>query len=91
MTVCRYPAGFVYLFTGFYYVTSEGRNIRLAQYIWAGLYLITIALVFNIYRKVAKVGMVIPKLRQAIRSCHGKYGLVVAFPRKTTLIDWVLI
>lgn len=50
-----YPAGFVYIFLGFYAITSTGSNVRLAQYLFAGLYLSTIALVFNLYRKVQKV------------------------------------
>lgn len=54
---CRYPAGFVYIFMGLYYLTSLGSNIKLAQYIYIVLYLLTILLVFNIYRKVCKASM----------------------------------
>ncbi|ELU12256.1 hypothetical protein CAPTEDRAFT_155940 [Capitella teleta] len=50
-----YPAGFVYIFLGLYYITDLGRNVRLAQYIFIVFYLINILLVFNIYRKVKKV------------------------------------
>lgn len=50
-----YPAGFVYFFTILYYITSYGRNIRLAQYIFCGFYLLTIFLVFRIYSKSKKV------------------------------------
>ena len=50
-----YPAGFVYIFSGLYYVTDQGTNLRTAQYIFAALYILTVLLVFNIYRKVAKV------------------------------------
>ncbi|XP_064459238.1 lethal(2)neighbour of tid protein-like [Ornithodoros turicata] len=50
-----YPAGFVYIFTLLYYVTSHGTNIYLAQYIFAGIYLATIFLVFNIYHRTRKV------------------------------------
>ncbi|KAK7869200.1 hypothetical protein R5R35_001143 [Gryllus longicercus] len=50
-----YPAGFVYVFTGLYYLTDRGQNIRLAQYIFAGLYIIFLALVFRIYVKSRKV------------------------------------
>lgn len=50
-----YPAGFVYVFLGLYYVTLHGTNIRLAQYIFAALYLFTIVTVFVIYRKTRKV------------------------------------
>jgi len=50
-----YPAGFVYIFTLLYWLTSAGSDIRLGQYIFAVLYLITVLLVFNIYRRVRKV------------------------------------
>ena len=55
----RYPAGFVYIFLGLYYATEYGINIRRAQYIFAALYLITICIVFLIYRKTRKVGNVL--------------------------------
>ncbi|WAR14732.1 ALG3-like protein [Mya arenaria] len=50
-----YPAGFVYIFTGFYHLTEHGANIRLAQYCFAALYILTLLVVFDIYRKVRKV------------------------------------
>ncbi|KAM4695138.1 dol-P-Man:Man(5)GlcNAc(2)-PP-Dol alpha-1,3-mannosyltransferase isoform 2-T2 [Discoglossus pictus] len=50
-----YPAGFVYIFSAFYYLTDHGSNIRLAQYIFAALYLLTLLLVFRIYTITKKV------------------------------------
>ncbi|XP_061588147.1 dol-P-Man:Man(5)GlcNAc(2)-PP-Dol alpha-1,3-mannosyltransferase [Cololabis saira] len=50
-----YPAGFVYIFTALYYITSHGVNIRLGQYIFAVFYLITLLLVFRIYHRTKKV------------------------------------
>ncbi|NXX00855.1 ALG3 mannosyltransferase, partial [Larus smithsonianus] len=50
-----YPAGFVYLFLGLYYATGRGTNIRLAQYLFAGLYLLNLLLVFRIYCRTNKV------------------------------------
>ncbi|XP_077580636.1 dol-P-Man:Man(5)GlcNAc(2)-PP-Dol alpha-1,3-mannosyltransferase [Stigmatopora nigra] len=50
-----YPAGFVYIFTALYYITSSGANIRLGQYIFAVFYLITLLLVFRIYCRTKKV------------------------------------
>ena len=50
-----YPAGFVWLYMGLYWITSQGANIRLAQYIFAGLYLATLALVFRILARTEKV------------------------------------
>ncbi|KAL5013721.1 hypothetical protein ScPMuIL_007991 [Solemya velum] len=46
-----YPAGFVYIFMGLFYLTGHGTNVRLAQYIFGLLYLVTLLLVFHIYRK----------------------------------------
>ncbi|XP_025083424.1 dol-P-Man:Man(5)GlcNAc(2)-PP-Dol alpha-1,3-mannosyltransferase-like [Pomacea canaliculata] len=50
-----YPAGFVYVFLGLYYATEHGINIRLGQYFFAALYLLTIVIVFHIYRKTKMV------------------------------------
>ncbi|NXW40110.1 ALG3 mannosyltransferase, partial [Nyctiprogne leucopyga] len=50
-----YPAGFVYIFLGLYYATGRGADIRLAQYIFAGLYLLNLLLVFRIYYRTNKV------------------------------------
>ncbi|TRY69743.1 hypothetical protein DNTS_035420, partial [Danionella cerebrum] len=50
-----YPAGFVYIFTGLYYLTDHGRHIRLAQYVFAVFYLINLLLVFRIYHRTKKV------------------------------------
>ncbi|KYN02252.1 PREDICTED: lethal(2)neighbour of Tid protein [Cyphomyrmex costatus] len=50
-----YPAGFVYIFSALYYITSHGANIRIAQYIFAALYAITLMLVFRIYARTKKV------------------------------------
>ncbi|MPC61375.1 Dol-P-Man:Man(5)GlcNAc(2)-PP-Dol alpha-1,3-mannosyltransferase [Portunus trituberculatus] len=50
-----YPAGFVYFFLGLYYLTGRGTNIRLAQYIFAVLYIILLALVCRLFHKSQKV------------------------------------
>ncbi|XP_056675882.1 dol-P-Man:Man(5)GlcNAc(2)-PP-Dol alpha-1,3-mannosyltransferase isoform X2 [Monodelphis domestica] len=50
-----YPAGFVYIFMGLYYVTNRGTDIRLAQHIFLGLYLATLLLVFRIYSQTRRV------------------------------------
>ncbi|XP_071501144.1 dol-P-Man:Man(5)GlcNAc(2)-PP-Dol alpha-1,3-mannosyltransferase-like, partial [Diadema antillarum] len=49
-----YPAGFVYIFMALYYATDRGVNIKLAQYIFMGLYLMTILVVFRIYIRTKK-------------------------------------
>ena len=50
-----YPAGFVYIYSVLYYITSYGANIQLAQYIFAALYLATLAAVLWLYRHMNKV------------------------------------
>ncbi|RZC38451.1 lethal(2)neighbour of tid protein [Asbolus verrucosus] len=50
-----YPAGFVYVYTILYHVTSQGTNIYLAQYIFLVLYLIQTLLTYRIFRKTAKI------------------------------------
>ncbi|NXX85230.1 ALG3 mannosyltransferase, partial [Urocolius indicus] len=50
-----YPAGFVYIFLGLYHATGRGADIRLAQYLFAGLYLLNLLLVFRIYCRTSKV------------------------------------
>lgn len=47
-----YPAAHVYVYTVLYYVTDRGVDIRRAQYIFAGVYLATQALVMIQYRRV---------------------------------------
>ena len=50
-----YPAGFVWLYMGLYYITSQGTNILLAQYVFALLYVVTLGLVFRILTRTEKV------------------------------------
>jgi hypothetical protein len=67
MIAYRYPAGFVYIFLGLYYATQQGANIRLAQYVFAALYLINIAVVFTIYRQTRKASPSVQKQRHLCR------------------------
>ena len=51
-----YPAGFVWLYSGFYYLTGsdpqgEGADIFLAQCIFAVLYVLTPAVTLAVYAK----------------------------------------
>ncbi|KAI7901078.1 glycosyltransferase family 58 protein [Cokeromyces recurvatus] len=50
-----YPAGFVYVYSLLYYVTNKGQKIRLAQYIFEGIYLASQFVVCAIYRQSKKV------------------------------------
>ena len=49
----RYPAGHVYIHQFLYAITDSGKNVRLAQHIYGGLYLVSVALTSAIYRNAA--------------------------------------
>jgi alpha-1,3-mannosyltransferase len=69
-----YPAGFVYIYSGFYYLTNFGENIRLAQYIFLGIYLLSLAVTLKIYQK-AKVPLWAVVLLCASRRLHSIFML----------------
>lgn len=50
-----YPAGFVYVYSILYFITGYGKNIRVAQYLFVLIYLITLYLVYRIYYISKKV------------------------------------
>lgn len=50
-----YPAGFVYIYSLLYFITSYGENIKLAQYIFVAIYLLQLCLVLRIYNMSRKV------------------------------------
>lgn len=45
-----YPAGFVYVYSSLYSITRQGQHVRLAQYVFAAIYLITMVFVLGIYK-----------------------------------------
>ncbi|OTF75816.1 ALG3 domain containing protein, partial [Euroglyphus maynei] len=45
-----YPAGHLYIYTLLYWLTDSGQNIYRAQYIFASLYVVTLFIVFQLYR-----------------------------------------
>jgi alpha-1,3-mannosyltransferase len=49
-----YPAGFLYLFAALRWITKQGTNVRLAQYIFLGFYLMLQALVLLIYTQASR-------------------------------------
>lgn len=57
-----YPAAHVYIYRLLHYLTDEGRDVRLAQYIFIGLYLATLALVMQCYRQAKAPPYVFPLL-----------------------------
>ncbi|KAG0099443.1 dolichyl-P-Man:Man(5)GlcNAc(2)-PP-dolichol alpha-1,3-mannosyltransferase [Podila epicladia] len=46
-----YPAGFVYVYSALYYLTDLGKDIMTGQWVFMGLYLVTLGVVFSIYSK----------------------------------------
>lgn len=50
-----YPAAHVFIYRLLYALTDQGRNIHRAQYIFGGIYLLTLYVVMQCYR-AAKVG-----------------------------------
>ncbi|CRL00063.1 CLUMA_CG013349, isoform A [Clunio marinus] len=50
-----YPAGFIYIYSILYFITSRGKNILLAQYIFVLIYLIQLYLVLRLYSKTRKI------------------------------------
>ncbi|OQV12089.1 Dol-P-Man:Man(5)GlcNAc(2)-PP-Dol alpha-1,3-mannosyltransferase [Hypsibius exemplaris] len=50
-----YPAGFVYIFSGLYYLTDHGKDVVSAQAIFAGIYIAMLALVFRLYIKTRHI------------------------------------
>lgn len=46
-----YPAAHVYTYSFLYWMTDEGENILLAQGVFAGLYLVTLAVVMACYKR----------------------------------------
>jgi len=57
-----YPGFHVYIYTGLYWLTDEGRNIVLAQQLFALLYMATLALVMSCYWKAKVPPYVFPLL-----------------------------
>eukprot|EP01041_Mallomonas_annulata_P009349 gene9349-19397_t len=45
-----YPAGFLYVFSALYHITQNGTDIRLAQYLFGGIYISTIIVMLYLYK-----------------------------------------
>jgi len=60
-----YPGGFVWFYTGLYYLTSKGQDIRRAQYFFALVYLLMVGLVFRLLLRTRRV----PNLLLIVISC----------------------
>eukprot|EP01027_Heterolobosea_sp_BB2_P014037 GEZU01020200.1.p1 GENE.GEZU01020200.1~~GEZU01020200.1.p1 ORF type:complete len:413 (-),score=59.03 GEZU01020200.1:165-1403(-) len=72
---CVYPAGFVYLFALLHNITNAGENVRLAQYIFAFVYLALLATVFILYRRTKRVNLLVLILLCMSRRIHSIFVL----------------
>jgi alpha-1,3-mannosyltransferase len=52
-----YPAAHVYIYTGLYRLTDEGTDILLAQQLFAGVYMATLAVVMACYWRAKVRGL----------------------------------
>ncbi|CAG9583731.1 putative dolichyl-P-Man:GDP-Man5GlcNAc2-PP-dolichyl alpha-1,3-mannosyltransferase [Leishmania major strain Friedlin] len=46
-----YPGGFVWVYSVLYYLTKKGEAIELAQWIYAGVYLVTLTIILRLYTR----------------------------------------
>ncbi|OHX00487.1 dolichyl-p-man:man c -pp-dolichyl mannosyltransferase [Colletotrichum incanum] len=85
-----YPAAHVYTYTGLYYLTDEGKNIFLAQQLFAILYLATLAVVMACYWQ-AKVPPYIFPLLILSKRLHSVFVLRCFNDCVATLFLWLAI
>ncbi|KAK6023169.1 hypothetical protein OSTOST_11107 [Ostertagia ostertagi] len=64
-----YPAGHLWTYSVLHALTNAGKNIRAAQYIFMGLYLLNLLAVLRLYYKSNKV-FLSPRLHLALLSFH---------------------
>lgn len=97
----------MYVYSLFYYMTSHGTNIRLAQYIFVVLYLLTVMEVVYIHHKLAKVSVgyldsKLPVFRSLLYLCLNKFLFLSVRPSVSVFvciclylsvcfIDWLLV
>ncbi|KAI8063857.1 glycosyltransferase [Gongronella butleri] len=70
-----YPAGFLYIYSALYYLTQKGTNLRIAQYIFVALYVVTMAIVSRIYSYSKKVPPFLILLLCLSKRLHSIYVL----------------
>eukprot|EP00759_Apiculatamorpha_spiralis_P008459 PhF_6_TR15452/c0_g1_i2/m.24005/K03845/ALG3; alpha-1,3-mannosyltransferase len=70
-----YPAGFTYLYAALYYLTDKGTNIFLAQVIFAGIYVATVAIVLALYSTAKSLPGWVPFILIVSKRIHSLYVL----------------
>jgi alpha-1,3-mannosyltransferase len=85
-----YPATHVWIFQVLYHLTEEGTNIRIAQYVFMAVYLVTLAVVLRIYIRAEVPPYVLPLLVLSKR-LHSIYLLRLFNDCFTTLISVIAV
>jgi len=67
----RYPAGHIYAYSLLHYITEAGQHLQRAQWIFAAVYIATLALVFGIYQNSRKVSPFPSLLGGSLRQDQG--------------------
>lgn len=75
-----YPGAHVWIYTQLYRLTDKGRDVQRAQYIFALVYLATLALVFQCYRKAKVCPLSRPRISGACLTPRKKKGPAVCLP-----------
>lgn len=70
-----YPAGFLYIFTGLRALTQNGIDIRTAQYLFMGMYILTLLVVLSIYKQSRSVSAVVCVVLLLSKRVHSIYML----------------
>jgi alpha-1,3-mannosyltransferase len=70
-----YPAGHVYIYSFLSDLTHQGKDIVTAQYLFMGLYLATLAMVFMVYRE-ARVMTSVPKKPTLIKHNNNQRAIL---------------
>jgi alpha-1,3-mannosyltransferase len=85
-----YPAAHVYIYTLFYHLTDEGRDILLGQAIFAVLYVATLAVVVSCYRQTGAPPYLFPLLALSKR-LHSIFVLRMFNDGVATFAMWLAI
>lgn len=70
-----YPGGFVYIYGALSFVTDDGRDVALAQALFAALYILVLALVLNLYSTTSRVPFLLTALLVVSRRIHSIFML----------------
>lgn len=87
---CVYPAGHLYVYALLYKLTRAGKDLRLGQWLFAGLYLTCQAAVAEVYRKAGAPSLLLAFLPLSKR-LHSIYVLRLFNDGVAMTVMWVAI